>query len=191
MNWKLALVCYSFIVLGSSICFGQKYIPYADLTNYSKDSVFAVDCSKMKLKAFPTELAEYPNIAYLNLSKNPMMKMDGLENMTQLQYLNIDKIKTVYFPIEIIRLTELKELIVSRNEFENLPREIQYLTKLEVLDLYGTMILSLPKEIQFLSNLKRIDFTGVSLNVYEQKAIRELLPDIKIKMDAPCNCMSR
>lgn len=190
MNWKLVLVCVNLLLLTSNGLLGQKYIPYLELGKYEKDSVFAVDCSKLKLKAFPKELADYPNLTHLNLSKNPMQTVEGLENMVHLQHLNIDKVKLVYFPIEVIRLTELRELILSRNDFEVIPKDIKYLKNLEFLDLYGTMILSLPQEIQHLTQLKRIDFTGVSLNATEQKAIKELLPEVKFKMDAPCNCMS-
>ncbi len=190
MNWKYALVWTSFFLLLTVNGYSQKYILYSDLGRYPKDSVYAIDASKNKWKAFPQELTEYKNVTHLNLSRNPIESMKGIEGMQQLQYLNIDKIKMVHFPIEIIQLTELKELILSRNEIESLPKEIQYLKNLEVLDLYGTMILSVPKEMQLMYGLKRIDFTGVSLNAHEQKAIKEMLPGVKMKMDAPCNCMS-
>ena len=188
MNWKFAIVLLS--VALSFTSYSQKYIRYADLGQYERDSVRAIEITKQKWKEFPQELLEYKNLEHLIISKVPLAKLDGLEKMTQLKSLKLDKIDLAYFPIEVTQLTNLTSLTLSRIEFSNIPKQIERLSNLEFLDLYGCVITSLPDEIENVTTLKRLDLSGVSLNAQEQKAIKEKLPNVKIRMDAPCNCMS-
>lgn len=188
MNWNYAIVWLSLFL--TSVVHGQNYVRYTDLNTYPKDSVRAIEITKVKLKEFPIDLSEYKNLEHLVITKVPMANMAGLEKLTQLKTLKLDKLDLAYFPIEITQLVNLESLIVSRVEFAAVPKQIERLQKLKYLDLYGSVITSLPEEIQNLTELKRLNLTGISFTPQEQKVIKEMLPAVKIKMDAPCNCMS-
>lgn len=188
MNWKYALVWCS--VLLTTQLWGQNFVRYADLASHHKDSVKAIEVTKLKEKIFPAVLLEYKNLEHLVISKGALENLEGLEKMTSLKTLKIDKLDLAFFPKEVINLVNLEVLTISRIDFGAVPSEIGQLSNLTFLDLYGAGITGLPEEMQNLTNLKRLDLSGVSLTAPEQKAIKEMLPSVKVRMDAPCNCMS-
>lgn len=179
-----------FILFNSSI-FSQAEIRYYklhELATASIDSVRAVDLKKMKLTALPAELLRFKNITHLDLSKNSFAKVEGLEHFKELRYLNLEKNKLDYFPVEICQLTAIETLILNRNYFESIPACIGQCTNLKTIDLYYTAVTMLPTEMSTIKTLELIDLTGVQINVKNQERIRGLFPSATVKLSPPCNC---
>ncbi len=189
MNWRFVIVWCS-IIFATTTVLSQRFINYSELANFDKDSVIAINLTKGKMKEFPSDLLEYKNLQHLIISKTPLKSVEGIEQLKKLKTLKLDKLDLLYFPKEVTSLVNLEELTISRIEFPSIPSQIGNMGSLRFIDFYGSAITSLPEEIQYLNKLERFDLSGIALNVKEQKAIKELLPNVKVRMDAPCNCMS-
>ncbi|HLU87782.1 MAG TPA: hypothetical protein VKZ44_08510, partial [Taishania sp.] len=106
----------------------------------------------------------------------------------KLTYLNLEKNKLDYFPIEICQLINIKTIIINRNYIETIPPCIDQCQNLEMIDLWYTGVTMLPEEMMRISTLKHIDLTGVQINAGKQQKLRNMFPDIKLIMSPPCNC---
>lgn len=165
-----------------------KYYRLDELKNASVDSVFAIDLKKMNLSEIPEEVFKFKNITHLDLSKNKFVTVNGLEHFNKLTYLNLEKNKLDYFPIEICQLINIKTIIINRNYIETIPPCIDQCQNLEMIDLWYTGVTMLPEEMMRISTLKHIDLTGVQINAGKQQKLRNMFPDIKLIMSPPCNC---
>lgn len=119
------------------------------------------------------------------------------------------KIKDI--PQQIFTLSNLQKLILSRNYIKSIPKEISQLKNLHYIDISSNYIDSLPKEMAALpldtiiawdnhirvfplefsslsNKLKYLDLRAIPMNKQEQKAIKALFPQAKIRLAHPCNC---
>ena len=85
-----------------------------DLKSVHPDSVLAIDLSKNKLERLPEYLREYKNLQYLDLGKNNLNSLQGLEQLTNLKYLNLERNKLELFPVQLCALQKLDTLILNR-----------------------------------------------------------------------------
>ncbi|MCO5260437.1 MAG: protein phosphatase 1 regulatory subunit 42 [Crocinitomicaceae bacterium] len=166
------------------------YYTIDQLKNVSIDSVFAINLSKKKLKKLPEILFKFKHIQYLDLSKNQLADIDGIETFTELQYLNVEKNKLEYFPKGICQLVELTTLILNRNVYiDQVPSCIVNCQKLKFIDLWYTSIESLPQEMTEIKTLEKIDLSGVQIDQDSQTSLKKMFPKVRLIMSPPCNCM--
>jgi len=159
-----------------------------ELDTANVDSVSAINLSKTKLTEIPTILYRFDKIEYLDLSKNKLKNVDSLHVFANLQYLDLGKNKLETFPISICRLSELRWLSLQSNNISIIPPCIQYCQRLEYVDLWGSMISSMPEEMALIHTLKEIDLSAIQFNQYQQEQLRELFPNVRLKMGQACNC---
>lgn len=160
-----------------------------ELKTAHPDSVLAISLKKQKLTELPEELFRFTKIRYLDLEKNEFGDLSRLGEFTELVYLNVGKNKLINFPVAICQLKNIEELILNRNDFSYIPPCINYCQKLTSIDLWETPVTSLPNEMHSIPTLKSIDFSGVRMNPTQQKNLKELLPNVKLILDAPCDCL--
>ena len=181
-----------FLLIISNLAFSQSHHVYSwsVLENASPDTVYAISFSKEKRREIPKELARFTNLQYLDLEKNKLMELPNfIGDFKQLKYLNVARNNLSQFPIEICRLTNLEELILNRNNFETIPECIQYAKSIKYMDVYDTPIRSLPKTLTELPALEKIDFTGIRFSPTFQEMWFDLLPNVELVFDEPCDCM--
>jgi len=165
---------------------------YTDLAEAMKnpDQVVKLVLRKQHYKEFPKEIWMFPNLQYLDLSKNQITDYpDSLGKLKNLQVLHLSKNKLEALPRELGDNVNLKILDINQNELTMLPPQIGKLKKLEYLDLWGNDIGIFPDEMKELAdNLKVMDLRVILINFTAQDRIRTMLPKTLIYFDPPCKC---
>jgi Leucine-rich repeat (LRR) protein len=165
---------------------------YTDLAEAMKhpDQVIKLVLRKDKLKAFPKEIWMFPNLQYLDLSKNLITDYpDSLGQLKNLQVLHLSKNKIESLPREFGDNTNLVIVDINQNELTMIPPQVGKLKKLKYLDLWGNDIGIFPEELKDIAdNLKVLDLRVILINYDSQDRIRKLLPHTTIYFDAPCKC---
>jgi hypothetical protein len=184
----------SFLFLLDFLCQAQQSKPivyeWEMVQSASPDTIFGVTLERLKLDSIPAGLARFTELKYLNLGRNRLQELPTfIGDFTQLEVLDISRNKFAIFPIELCKLTELKELVANRNLFTRLPDCIGYCAKLERIDLWETPVATFPNSLYTLKELKELDLQGVRYNLKFQNELKQKLPAVKIKLDAPCNCL--
>ena len=152
--------------------------------------VYKLSLKKMKLTELPSEVLAFTNLQYLDLQKNKFKNFPSkIVNFKYLQELNISNNKLEIIPKELGELTHLIKFTANNNQIVALPKEIEYLKKLKYIDIWGNDIGTLPYEIQELKdNLIEIDMRVILMSREENKKIKELLPNTKIRFSKSCDC---
>ena len=153
-----------------------------------KDSVYSLKL-KERLKKIPPEVFTFPNLQWLDLSKNRLKQIPpeiGL--LKNLKKLILEKNKIEALPPEIGQLEDLRELVINRNELETLPEEIGNLKKLRYIDMWSNNITGLPKSMVEMYALEEVDLRVIVFTEQEQENIRDIFQNVKVQMDNHCNC---
>lgn len=141
-----------FIILFSLEELRQQRI-YNDINSLPKDldSVYRLDLSEQQLTKIPEIVSKLTNLQELNLSQNNLSNLNGFENLSNLQVLNIGMNDFKTFPIEITKYKNLKILSLWWNDIKTFPNEFFiHNTKIEELDMTSMF------EFDFKSNLNKI-----------------------------------
>ena len=190
---KLLLVVI--LCIWTNLSFGQadKTFPIYSLEEalkIRKDSVFGIDLSRQKLSSLPSQLFDFKELRYLNLSKNKFNRInDSLSLLSHLEIIDFSVNKFEAFPAVIFQLIQLKEILISRNQIEKIPEEIKYCAALQILDLNDNPVGDIGSGLLTLKNLKLLDLQGVMYGPTLHKQIMESLPNTKVRLDPPCTCM--
>ncbi|MGE0568564.1 MAG: leucine-rich repeat domain-containing protein [Bacteroidia bacterium] len=154
-----------------------------------KDSVVKLVLRKQKLKEFPSEIFEFKNLQYLDLSKNRIQYLpDSLFKLENLQVLIVSKTGLKSFPKNIHLLKNLKYLNFNQNDIEEIPEEFSLLEKLEYADFWDNNLGVFPSNLYLLKNLKWMDFRNIMISNDNQAAINKQLPNTIIHFSKACNC---
>ena len=158
--------------------------------NQNPLEVYKLSLKKMKLTELPTEILKFKNLQYLDLQKNKLKTFPAsLQNFKYLQELNISYNKIEIITKELGQLVHLMKFTANNNLIVSLPKEIEHLKKLKYIDIWGNDIGSLPYEIQKLKdNLIELDMRVILMSKEENKKIKKLLPNTKIRFSKSCNC---
>ena len=128
------------------------------------DSVITLTLKKQKLKEFPSEILQMKNIERLDLSRNSIKEIpSAIGGLKKLHYVNF-----------------------AQNYLNELPKEMALLP-LDTLILWDNQIRVFDESFKNL-NLKFLDLRAILMTRKEQKAIKQIFPNTKIKKDHPCNC---
>ena len=165
-----------------------QYTTLEEALEAPKDSVYSLKL-KARLKEIPEEVFQFPNLQWLDLSKNRLKEISpkiGL--LKKLKKLILEKNKIESLPAEIGQLEDLRELIVNRNELETLPDEIGKLKKLRYIDMWSNNITGLPQTMDQMYALQEVDLRVIVFTEKEQEDIKAVLQNVTVKMDEHCNC---
>ncbi|MCX8079856.1 MAG: leucine-rich repeat domain-containing protein [Bacteroidia bacterium] len=154
-----------------------------------KNTVVKLVLRKKKLKKFPAEILEMPNLQYLDLSKNQIKEIpDSIIKLKKLQFLIMSKNKLEALPKTIGEFANLKYVDFSRNEIYTLPYSFGMLLQLEYADFWDNNLDEFPASMRFLQNLKYLDLRNITISKEKQDRLKAILPDTKIMFSPPCNC---
>ena len=153
-----------------------------------RDSVYSLKL-KARLKEVPPEVFSFPNLQWLDLSKNRLKEIPaGIGLLKNLKKLILFKNRIETLPPQIGELESLQELIINQNELVTLPEEIGNLKNLRYLDMWSNNITRLPGSMAEMYALEEVDLRVIVMTQSEQEDINILLPNTKVHMDQHCNC---
>ncbi len=155
------------------------------------EKVIKLILKRDKLNAIPSEVFTFPNLQYLDLSKNNITEVSPeIKQLKNLQYLSLEKNKLERLPSEIGTLNNLYYLNIGQNDLLALPPEIGNLEKLKYLDAWFNNLSIFPNELTNLKNLKVLDLRSIIISDKEKKRIQVLLPKTKIHFANGCGCLN-
>jgi Leucine-rich repeat (LRR) protein len=159
--------------------------------NASPDSIFAISFEKLKLDSIPHDLMKYTQLKELYFGKNKLTNLPSdFILLKKLEVLDLSRNDFFIYPLEICQLTELKRLIINKNDFEEIPDCIRYNVNLEFIDLWETPIMDFPDAFMEMNKLVKIDARGITHGHAFHQKWKERLPNVKLLLDPPCNCMN-
>lgn len=171
--------------------FGQRdkvYKGLESIRDVPADSVYRLDLSKSKLEGIPEVVLSLKNLQELDLSKNKISDLKGIEKFTDLRILNLTKNKFENFPSELCQVTSVRNLFLGKNNIKEIPPCIGQMQSLIVLDMWYNPIDDLPEELTQLRNLRSLDLSGLNFSQSFQKKWNKLLPWVTIEFEAACDC---
>ena len=147
-------------------------------------------------------LAAGAEIDYLNLDRNKLEKVDGVERLTGLKWLRLSGNKLSALP-DLKPLVNLRRIYLRDNKFAEVPATLKDLPSLTDVDLSGNPLKEIPEWLAKREGLKNLSFsrTGVTklpddltawkglhslqlgelnLPAAEMARIRKALPDVAI-----------
>ncbi|WP_422107088.1 hypothetical protein [Winogradskyella sp.] len=133
------------------------------------DEVYALNLSDSNLKELPTELFEFKNLEYLNLSSNRFRDneklFDDLSKFPNLIFLELNRCYLRRLPDNISKLKNLMMLSLTFNDFRKINEHIGELSMLKYLDLGANgKLRELPASIGNLRCLQMLDISPNGLN---------------------------
>eukprot|EP00898_Chlorokybus_atmophyticus_P002827 jgi/Chlat1/3545/Chrsp231S03545 len=144
--------------------------------------------SNNNLKSIPRELGNLKELRVLLLDGNKLTHVAGIETLTALEELALQKNKFAKLPIEVCMLQDLQRLNLRCNYLKALPLAIKALSKLRVLNLDDNRLRALPKEIQHLTELQELSVLRNKLNHWQfPEVVVTLLRLKKLQLDGIFN----
>lgn len=119
-----------------------------------------VSLTKLKLQEFPSELFDYPNITFLDLSNNFIQEIPNeIEKLIHLETLIIQKNALKKISPNIGKLTKLKKINFFFNQLTELPDVFQNLMELTHLELQYNPLMKIPDSILCCESLTSLDIS--------------------------------
>ncbi|MEM6765904.1 MAG: leucine-rich repeat domain-containing protein [Bacteroidota bacterium] len=123
------------------------------------ENVYKLSLENQKLKQFPLEVLNYPNLQALNLSGNKLLSI----------------------PEEISSLTKLETLILSRNKLRSLPVSMKNLKFLTYLYISKNKLTEIPAWFGGLSHIRILDLSFNPVTHWEIQQLRQLLRRCEVR----------
>ena len=139
---------------------------------------------------------------YLNLDRNQLEKVDGVEKLTGLKWLRLNDNRLTALP-DLSPLVNLRRIYLRNNRFEAVPETLKDLPSLTDIDLSGnpvgevpawlaqkkglknvslsrTKVTRLPEDLSAWKTLQSLQLGDLNIPSAEMKRIREALPDVAV-----------
>lgn len=141
-------------------------------------------------------------VDYINLDRNEIANLDGVEQFTELKWLRLNENKLSSLP-DLKSLKSLRRIYLRGNAFKEVPETLKDLPSLTDVDLSGnpvkeipewlakkeglaflsftrTQITKLPEDLSAWRGLKALQLGDLKLSQEEMARIRKALPDVAI-----------
>ena len=188
---RLSLFLLPFLLVG---CFNEPEPAYKSVP--AENRVYQSDKG---LKDFPQVNAKAD---YLNLDRNQLEKVDGVEKLTELKWLRLNDNKLSALP-DLKTLVKLRRIYLKNNKFTAVPETLKDLPALTDIDLSGnpvkevpqwlaekkglknlsfsrTQVSKLPENLEAWKSLQRLELGDLNIPAAEMARIRSALPNVAI-----------
>lgn len=152
------------------------YLPRRPSTNEIKQ---LTKCKQIKmlsisgLATYPKELKKLRNLEYLSLKNGQLTAIEGVSELKQLKYLDLEQNKLRQLPKEIEACTKLIELDLRANELALNKQLISLPQNLEILNLSSNQLTKIRINRNTLNKLRVLDLSQNSI-----KNLSEIIPDL-------------
>ena len=188
--------------LGATVagCFNEPEPAYKSVP--ASHRVYLQEKGLADLSGVGDALAAGAAIDYLNLDRNKLEKLDGVEKLTGLKWLRLNGNRLSSLP-DLKALVNLRRIYLRDNKFETVPETLKDLPALTDIDLGGnpvkevpawlaakkglknlsfsrTNLTALPKDLSAWKGLQSLQLGDLKLSATEMARIREELPDVAI-----------
>ena len=194
MNKTLNVMTLAAALVAAQGCFNEPEPAYKSVPAENR-----VYLSDKALKAFPTVNA---NADYLNLDRNQLEKVDGVEKLVNLKWLRLNDNRLAALP-DLKALAKLRRIYLKNNRLDKVPETLKDLPSLTDVELSGnpireipdwfaqktglknvslsrTMITRLPADLSGWASLQSLQLGELRLSAEEMARIRKALPNVAI-----------
>ena len=191
---KAAFLAFPLFLFALSGCFDEPTPAYKTVPAENR-----VYLSDKGLKDLPQVNAKAD---YLNLDRNQLEKVDGVEKLTELKWLRLNGNKLTALP-DLKPLVALRRIYLKDNKFDKVPETLKDLPSLTDIELSGNPIKEIPIWLAEKKGLKNLSFSRtqvkklpddlgawrglqtlqlgeLGLPAEEMARIRKALPDVAI-----------
>lgn len=196
MTKNFTLIPYSIFLIPFILsgCFNEPEPAYKSVPAENR-----VYLSDKALKAFPQVNAKAD---YLNLDRNQLEKVDGVEKLTELKWLRLNDNRLAALP-DLKPLTKLRRIYLKNNKLTVVPETLKDLPALTDIELSGnpikevpqwlaekpglknislsrTQVKTLPAKLDGWKNLQSLQLGELAISAEEMARIRKALPNVAI-----------
>ena len=154
--FPFSLFLFPFLLVG---CFNEPDPAYKTVP--AKDRVYLSDKG---LKSLPQVEA---TADYLNLDRNQLEKVDGVEKLTALKWLRLNDNKLAALP-DLKPLVSLRRIYLKNNKFTAVPETLKDLPSLTDIELSGNPIKEIPAWLAEKKGLKNLSFSRTQVTALPQ-----------------------
>ncbi len=163
--YKIKLIIIFHIVFLSSFCTVSQNLrkTYTSLEDAiaNPEQVEVLILNDIGLTSFPSQVYEFKNLSYLELSNNNIITIpDSIGLLSKLFYLDLSGNKINKIPDNFSKLTKLRSFYLDYGTATNLGQDFKILSDLPLLSVLGissTNLRSLPATIGLLKNIKHFE----------------------------------
>ena len=185
---------FAFSTILVSGCFNEPEPAYKSVPAENR-----VYLSDKALKALPQV---NPKADYLNLDRNQLEKVDGVEKLVELKWLRLNDNRLKSLP-DLKPLSKLRRIYLKNNQLAAVPETVKDLPALTDIDFSGnpireipdwlaqkqglknlsfsrTMVAKLPNDLSAWTTLQSLQLGDLRLSAEEMARIRKALPKVRI-----------
>ena len=194
MNKATKLTLLAAVLVAVAGCFNEPEPAYKSVPPDNR-----VYLSDKGLKVLPQVNAKAD---YLNLDRNQLEKIDGVEKLTELKWLRLNDNKLSALP-DLKPLVNLRRVYLKNNKFTTVPETLKDLPSLADIELSGnpikeipvwlaekkglknlsfsrTQLTKLPENLKAWESLQSLQLGDLSISAEEMARIRKALPSVAI-----------
>ena len=101
-------------------------------------------------------------IDYLNLDRNKLASVEGVETLTKLKWLRLNDNKLESVP-DLSHLARLEKIYLAGNRLREVPPFLEALPELEMIDMSGNPVAEIPEWLARKSGLRHLDLSRTAL----------------------------
>ena len=161
---KSALFTFSFLLFTSSGCFDEPEPAYKSVP--AENRVYLSDKGLKDLSscaALKRGEDAASTVDYLNLDRNQLEKVDGVEKLTELKWLRLNDNKLAELP-DLKGLVNLRRIYLRNNKFAAVPETLKDLPALTDFDLSGNPVKEVPQWLAEKKGLKNLSFSRTQVS---------------------------
>ena len=180
---KFAAVALAAFAAG---CFNEPEPAYKSVP--AENRVYMKDAALEKVDWASPAFAAGKNIDYINLDRNKLASVDGVEAFTGLKWLRLNDNRLESLP-DLKALGELRRIYLRDNRFAAVPETLKDLPMLTDIELSGNPIREIPSWLAEKKGLKNLSFnrtqlTALPADLSAWKSLQSLqLGDLNLSKD--------
>jgi len=148
------------VLLAAGGCFNEPEPAYKSVP--PENRVYMKDAGLEKVDWSAAAFSAGESIDYINLDRNKLTSVEGVEKFTGLKWLRLNDNKLSSLP-DLKPLVRLRRIYLRGNKFESVPEALKDLPALTDVDLSGNSVKEVPEWLARKKGLKNLSFDGTRI----------------------------